>query len=120
MQNIDAVKIVPKLWGYEKWLENNEKYCCKILSLNKGYQCSLHYHKNKDETFLVTKGRLRLELGEKVLLMGIGDFVRVLPGTKHRFAGTEDALILEISTHHEDDDSYRIEESRKMDDAPKD
>ncbi len=119
MQNIDNVAIVPKLWGYEKWLENNDKYCCKILSLNKGYQCSLHYHKNKDETFLVTKGRIRLELGSETMLLDKGDFVRVLPGTQHRFAGIENSLIIEMSTHHEDKDSYRIEKSRKMDDATK-
>lgn len=117
-KNISDVTIVPKLWGYEKWLENNEKYCSKVLSLNKGFQCSLHYHKNKDETFLVTKGHVRLELGDQVLDLTEGDFVRVAPGTPHRFAGLEDSFIMETSTHHEEDDSYRIEESRKMDPAP--
>lgn len=114
-KNIKDVAIVPKVWGYEKWLENNDKYCSKILSLNKGYQCSLHYHKNKDEMFLVTKGRMRLELGDETMTLGEGDFVRIPPGTKHRFAGLDDTLIVEISTHHEEDDSYRIEKSRKMD-----
>jgi rfaE bifunctional protein kinase chain/domain len=113
--HIDSVKMVPKLWGYEQWIENNEKYCCKILGLNKGFQCSLHYHKNKDETFLVTSGHVRLELGDQVMHMRQGSFARVLPNTPHRFAGIEDSVIMEVSTHHEDSDSYRIEESRKMD-----
>ena len=113
--HVESVKMIPKLWGYEQWIENNEKYCCKILALNKGYQCSLHYHKNKDETFLVTAGHVRLELGDEVMHLRPGSFVRVLPNTPHRFAGIEDSLITEISTHHEDSDSYRIEESRKMD-----
>jgi D-beta-D-heptose 7-phosphate kinase/D-beta-D-heptose 1-phosphate adenosyltransferase len=112
---VENVKMVPKVWGYEQWIENNEKYCCKILGLNKGYQCSLHYHKNKDETFLVTAGHVRLELGSEVLHLRPGSFARVLPNTPHRFAGIENSLIMEISTHHEDSDSYRIEESRKMD-----
>jgi bifunctional ADP-heptose synthase (sugar kinase/adenylyltransferase)/quercetin dioxygenase-like cupin family protein len=112
---VENVKIILKVWGYEQWIENNEKYCCKILGLNKGYQCSLHYHKNKDETFLVTAGHVRLELGGEVLHLRPGSFARVLPNTPHRFAGIEDSLIMEISTHHEDSDSYRIEESKKMD-----
>jgi D-beta-D-heptose 7-phosphate kinase/D-beta-D-heptose 1-phosphate adenosyltransferase len=112
---VENVKMVPKLWGYEQWIENNEKYCCKILGLNKGYQCSLHFHKNKDETFLVTAGHVRLELGDEIMHLRPGSFVRVLPNTPHRFAGMEDSLIMEVSTHHEDSDSYRIEESRKMD-----
>jgi D-beta-D-heptose 7-phosphate kinase/D-beta-D-heptose 1-phosphate adenosyltransferase len=114
LTNVENVAIVPKLWGYEKWIENNEKYCCKILSLNKGYQCSLHYHKNKDETFVVTSGHVRMELGGEVLHMRPGAFVRVPPNTPHRFTGMENSLIMEVSTHHEESDSYRIEESRKV------
>lgn len=114
-RHLDQVDIVPKLWGYEKWLENNEKYCSKIMGLNKGYQCSLHYHKIKDETFLVTKGHIRMEVGEEILHMREGHFVRITPGTLHRFRGLEDSEFLEISTHHEEEDSYRIEESRKVD-----
>jgi mannose-6-phosphate isomerase-like protein (cupin superfamily) len=109
--------MVPKAWGYEQWIENNDKYCCKILGLNKGYQCSLHYHKNKDETFLVTVGHVRLELGDEVLHLRPGSFARVPQNTLHRFAGIEDSVIIEVSTHHEDSDSYRTEESRKMDEA---
>jgi D-glycero-beta-D-manno-heptose-7-phosphate kinase len=113
--HIDSLEMVPKVWGYEKWIENNEKYCSKLLSLNEGYQCSLHYHKIKDETFLVIKGHVRLEAGGEVIHLREGDFKRISPGTRHRFAGIEDSLIIEISTHHDDGDSYRLEESRKMD-----
>ncbi|MDO8515946.1 MAG: PfkB family carbohydrate kinase [bacterium] len=113
--HIESVGTVSKVWGYEKWLENNEKYCAKLLSLNKGYQCSLHYHKIKDETFLVTSGHVRLELGGEVLHLRPGGFVRVPPGTKHRFTGLEDSLIMEVSTYHDEADSHRIEESRKVD-----
>ncbi len=112
--HVEAIDIVPKVWGHEKWLENNEKYCSKLLSLKKGYQCSLHYHRVKDEMFLVTKGHVRLEVGKKVLHMREGNFARILPGTLHRFRGIEDSEILEVSTHHSEKDSYRLEESRKV------
>ena len=118
-RHIDNVEIVPKIWGYEKWLENNDNYCCKILSLNKGFQCSLHYHKNKDETFLVTSGHVRLEAGGEISYLRAGSFVRIPPNTLHRFAGIQDSIIVEVSTHHEESDSYRVEESRKMDETPK-
>lgn len=111
----ESIDAVPKLWGYEKWLENNDKYCCKLLSINKGYQCSLHYHKEKDEMFFVTKGHVRLESDGEVIHMRAGNFARILPGTKHRFRGIEDSMIIEVSTHHEESDSYRIEKSRKVD-----
>jgi len=112
--HISGVKKVDKVWGYEKWIENNEKYCSKLLVLNKGYQCSMHYHKNKDEVFLVLSGHVRLELDGKVIHMREGNFQRVMPGQKHRFRGVEDSEILEVSTHHDDVDSYRLEESRRV------
>ena len=47
-----SIKHVPKGWGYEKWITNNEKYCGKLLYFNKGKKCSWHYHEIKEETFL--------------------------------------------------------------------
>ena len=112
--HVAGVGIVQKVWGYERWLTNNDKYCCKLLSLNKGYQCSLHYHKNKDETFVVTKGHVRLEKGNEVLHLREGAFVRLTPGTVHRFTGLEDSMIMEVSTHHDEGDSYRLENSKRV------
>ncbi|MEK7481681.1 MAG: PfkB family carbohydrate kinase [Patescibacteria group bacterium] len=112
--HVEEVGVVPKVWGYEKWLENNDKYCCKLLVLHKGYQCSLHYHEDKDEMFLVTKGHVRLEMGEKVIHMYEGNYVRLEPGTVHRFTGIEDAVIVEVSTTHREEDSHRIENAKPV------
>jgi len=114
--HLESVQTVPKVWGYEKWLENNDKYCCKQLVINKGFQCSLHYHKLKDEMFFLTKGHVRLELGDEIMFLREGNFVRVPVGIPHRFRGLEDSILIEVSTHHEEEDSYRIkgEESRKV------
>lgn len=49
----DIANFVPKGWGFEKWIVNNEKYCGKILFFVKGKKCSYHYHEIKDETFYV-------------------------------------------------------------------
>ena len=58
--NKNTVKTVPKSWGNELWIENNEDYCCKVLTVVDGERCSLHYHKDKKETFLVNEGSLRV------------------------------------------------------------
>ena len=54
-------KIVPKGWGYEMWIENNELYCGKHLHVLLTRWCSVRYHKNKKETFYVIKGELVLQ-----------------------------------------------------------
>jgi len=101
-------KEVPKVWGKEIWLANYD-YCGKLLILKKGFRCSMHYHKNKDETFYINKGKVLMETDGKKSIMLQGDSIRLTPGMKHRFTGLEDSEIIEFSTHHEDEDSYREE-----------
>jgi mannose-6-phosphate isomerase-like protein (cupin superfamily) len=107
-------KIVKKEWGSEEWIVNRD-YCGKKLILNKGFRCSMHFHKNKDETFYILKGKVLLEVGMQKTIMLPDDSVLIKPGQKHRFTGLEDSEIMEFSTHHEDSDSYRDEVSGKVD-----
>ncbi|MDJ0523115.1 MAG: cupin domain-containing protein [Planctomycetota bacterium] len=98
---------VPKVWGEEHWIVNRD-YCGKKMVLNKGFRCSLHAHKVKDEVFYVIKGKVLLELGDGERIMVPGDHHHVPPGVEHRFWGLEDSEIIEFSTHHEEEDSYRV------------
>jgi len=115
---MENVKQVKKEWGSEVWMVNNELYCGKKLMLIKGKRVSLHKHKNKDETFYIESGRLLMELEGKVFIMVKGDVVRIKPGMLHRYTGLEDSMIIEISTHHEDEDTYR-ESGQLSGDVPK-
>ena len=105
---------VKKVWGKEIWIVNRD-YCGKKLILNKGYRCSMHHHKNKDETFYILKGKVLMETDNKKQIMTEGDSIIIAPNTKHRFTGLENSEIIEFSTHHEDEDSYRDELSGKVD-----
>ncbi|MCK9458478.1 MAG: cupin domain-containing protein [Proteobacteria bacterium] len=104
------IKLVEKVWGNEVWLVNRE-YCGKFLNLKKGFKCSLHCHHIKDETFIIMDGKVLMEVDGQIRTMGPMDIQTIEPHQKHRFTGLEDSKILEISTHHEDSDSYREEES---------
>ena len=107
--------VYPKVWGAEDWIVNRS-FCGKILTINKGYQCSLHYHRNKDETFFVLSGTVLMEVEGEERLLKSGDKQDVFPGMQHRFAALEDSKIIEFSTHHEEEDSYRLELSRRIPD----
>lgn len=107
-------KKVQKVWGYEEWIVNSD-YCGKKLVLNKSYRCSMHYHKNKDETFYILEGRVLMETNENKQIMFPGDSIHITPMLKHRFTGLENSVMIEFSTHHEEEDSYREEESGKID-----
>ena len=117
----EDIKVVPKGWGEERWIHNDELYCGKILVLRKDRHCSLHYHKLKTETFYVAKGELRMELTDlesarqqpplirEVFTLREGDAILLKPGMVHRFTGiAEETHIFEFSTQHFDADSHRI------------
>jgi quercetin dioxygenase-like cupin family protein len=100
-----------KLWGSEDWIVNRHDYCGKFLRLRQGWQCSLHYHPVKAETFYLLSGRVRFELGQGVFELNPGESITVEPRVAHRFAGLEDSVIVEFSTFHSDDDVVRLEPS---------
>lgn len=112
--NMEDIPLVDKVWGREIWVVN-KFYCGKILELDKGGYCSIHYHKYKDETFLVTEGEVLMNVQGKEWVMKPGHCQYIPPYTKHRFTGlAKKSTIIEFSTHHEDSDSYRIEGSGKI------
>ena len=55
------MEVVEKVWGREEIIVNAD-YCGKRMLLKKGYRCSIHMHKTKDETFFVTKGSMQVLL----------------------------------------------------------
>lgn len=110
-------KKVRKKWGYEDWIVNYEgaNFCGKRLVIKRGYQCSIHYHKEKCEVFYVNKGFVLMQAYDKEILMKAGDSLLIEPGTKHRFIGLTNAEIIEFSSYHKEEDSFRLEPSGKVD-----
>jgi mannose-6-phosphate isomerase-like protein (cupin superfamily) len=90
---------------------------------------SLHYHKEKDETFIIIKGEVQLEVGgpcqlgldklypkKKVYRLKVGESYRLEPHTVHRFTSiSNNSIILEVSTHHDDEDSIKLKVARELD-----
>ncbi|VVB52263.1 Uncharacterised protein [uncultured archaeon] len=115
-------QFVKKEWGCENWLVNEPEYCAKELFVKAGKQCSLHYHPIKKETFRVYTGDVWLQyfpitVEDPLGVIGVivqtvhGEQYHILPGVRHRFGATSDAVILEVSTHHDDADVVRLEPS---------
>jgi mannose-6-phosphate isomerase-like protein (cupin superfamily) len=113
--NFSQIKIVNKGWGYEKWIENNEEYCGKLLYFYEGKRCSWHYHKLKRETFYIQSGMIELLFSEKddidnaiSIILSKGDKFDVPRGLRHQMIAIEDTELFEFSTQHFDEDSNRI------------
>jgi histidinol phosphatase-like enzyme/quercetin dioxygenase-like cupin family protein len=103
--------MVKKVWGEEYHIVNsiNGNYCSKILHLRPDHISSLHYHKNKCETFTVLAGIANIENEGHNRICIKGDSILIQPKEKHRFEAVEGyAVLLETSTFHQDEDTYRI------------
>ena len=105
---------VPKGWGEELIIENNEMYCGKLLIFKKGCKFSMHYHLIKDETWYVDKGEflyrwIDTESAETIeQKLKVGDVVRQRVGQPHQLIALTDGTVFEVSTQHFDEDSYRV------------
>ena len=105
---------VDKPWGYENRWAITDRYLGKVLHINAGEALSLQYHDRKDESILVMRGSMDIDLEDDDGAVGRhrlmpGDTRRILPGRRHRMTAVEDCDVFEVSTP-DPDDVVRVED----------
>ncbi len=99
---------VDKPWGHELIWAHTDRYVGKLLVIEAGQRLSLQRHLVKDESILVSSGRLRLHLEDdggtlRTEELGPGDHRHVATGRVHRFEALERCTLIEVSTPELDD-----------------
>jgi len=84
----------------------NREYCKKIIAVLPGQKHPEQYHKQKEETFHVLSGSLKLTLDGEESEMSVGETMIVEPGTRHSFETEIGCVLEEISTSHYQGDSF--------------
>ena len=120
--------VVPKGWGYELIWATNEKYCGKIMVFEKaGSKFSMHFHREKDETWFVNNGRFLVHwidtktATQHTQELKEGDTWHNPPLQPHQLecivAGSS---ITEVSTPDSVEDNYRVMpgDSQKVKEVP--
>jgi len=105
---------VDKPWGHELIWAHTDRYVGKILVIEAGQRLSLQRHLAKDESILVSSGRLRLHLEDDegtvvIEELGPGAHRHVATGRIHRYEAIERCTLIEVSTP-ELDDVVRLED----------
>lgn len=111
-----AIKVA-KGWGHELHIVNDPAYCMKKLIFNKkNAQFSMHFHKDKKETWYVEKGKFRVDfIFTETAERGWAELSEGAVWTNdtlfpHRLTClTEEAVITEVSTYDTKEDNYRVE-----------
>jgi mannose-6-phosphate isomerase-like protein (cupin superfamily) len=105
---------VPKGWGHELHIVNNNNYCLKFLVFNKGKKFSMHYHLDKTETWYVSQGEFKLYLLNtdnafvETYSFKEGHILTLHPGQPHQLEAIIDSIIIEVSTYDQAHDNYRV------------
>ena len=110
----EGARRVDKPWGHELIWAHTDRYVGKVLVIEAGKRLSLQRHLVKDESIIVTSGRLRLTLEDasgsiQVEELVAGDHRHVPTGRIHRYEAIERTELMEVSTP-ELDDVVRLED----------
>jgi len=106
--------MVPKGWGHELHICNNDEFCGKELHIKAGHRFSIHFHIKKREVFRLRSGSVALttinleDASQLIQIMQPGDVFEIPRHLPHSIRAVEDSLIDEYSTTHYDEDSYRV------------
>lgn len=89
----------------------NREYCKKLIILFPNQKHPCHYHKKKEETFLILAGNIIIKKENKVYNLNAGDMILIKKKEKHEFYSLQGAIIEEISTKHYLKDSFYLDKA---------
>jgi len=106
--------LVPKGWGSEFIWATNDRYCGKFMNFETGGKFSMHFHRDKEETWYIQSGRFIVrwidtntaELYEKELRDGM--IWHNKPCKPHQLECIEAGTVIEVSTPDSVEDNYRV------------
>ena len=105
---------VKKGWGHELIWATGNQYCGKLMVFNAGAKFSMHFHKEKDETWHVLSGKFIVKYIETTdatqeeCELNVGDTWHNEPLFPHQLICVEAGTIIEVSTPDSVEDNYRI------------
>lgn len=105
---------IEKGWGSELIWITNDKYCSKFLNFNTGAKFSMHFHREKEETWYVMSGKFEIEVIDThnaevhKKIIGVGEVHHNDPLVPHRITCLESGTIIEVSTPDSVEDNYRV------------
>lgn len=105
---------VEKGWGSELIWATNDKYCGKFLRFNEGAKFSMHFHKEKEESWFVLSGKFKVvwintKFASKVEeILVEGDTWHNEPLVPHQVICLEKGELIEVSTPDSVEDNYRV------------
>jgi mannose-6-phosphate isomerase len=106
--------IVEKPWGTVVTYALNQPSSVRLITVRPGQETSVHYHRMRDETWVVLDPGLTLEIGDRSVEASIGEEFVIPAEETHRIRchGTSPARILEIAYGYTtEEDAQRLQDA---------
>ncbi len=103
--------IIEKPWGTVATYALNQPSSVRVVTVRPGAETSVHYHRMRDETWVVLDAGLEIEVGDTVSEPQPGDEFMIPAEQTHRIrcVGETPGRILEIAYGYtSEDDSLRL------------
>jgi sialic acid synthase SpsE/mannose-6-phosphate isomerase-like protein (cupin superfamily) len=84
----------------------NREYCKRVILMLPGQTHPEQWHEKKHETYHLLYGEIELRLDGEIKTYRQNDVVLIAPGVRHQFSSTKGAVVEEISSAYEQDDSF--------------
>jgi mannose-6-phosphate isomerase len=105
--------IVDKPWGKVVTYALNQPSSVRVITVEPGQETSVHFHRLRDEMWVVLDPGLTIAIGNRVVPAVPGDEFQVSAETAHRIAnrGQTRGRVLEIAYGYtSEDDSQRLQD----------
>lgn len=109
----EDLKKFPRPWGWYINVDGDDHSGSKIkrLVVLPGKRLSLQTHKQREEHWVVVKGKASVQLGETLNELKVNDYIHIPIGIKHRVENVGDDLLeiveTQIGTYLGEDDIIR-------------
>jgi len=88
----------------------NREYCKKYIVVLPGQNHPAHFHKSKEETFVLVYGEMTVVIDGRDIVLRPGESLTIERGSRHSFSSATGAVVEEISTTHYANDSFYEDE----------
>jgi quercetin dioxygenase-like cupin family protein len=106
--------ILEKSWGLIKEYTLNQVCTVKVIVISAGHSTSLHYHRLRDDMWIILDGGLEVQVGDKTYHPREGDEFVIKAGTEHKIVARDTpgrVLEIDFGFTAEDDVGYLEQDS---------
>lgn len=101
-------------WGYYQIILSNNYTKVKKIVVKPKQRLSYQYHNNRQECWVIIKGKLTIVLDDDKIFRSYGESVRIPKGSKHRAWNETDKNVefieIQTGTYFGEDDIVRVQD----------